>query len=548
MRVAIYARKSSESEDRQVQSLQDQLQAMFQLAAREGLIVAEVYQESRSAKEPGTRSEFARMIADIHGGKVEGIVTWSINRLSRNPVDGGQVAYLLQTGKLKVIHTIDRKYVPEDNALLLSIENGMATAYLQDLRKNVTRGMTSKASKGWIQSKAPVGYTNNILTREVDIDPARFHLVRSAWDLLLEGKSLTEIHASMQSRGLTIGSRYSPDSPISRTGVYGILTNPFYKGLIRFKGQELPGAHQPMVTEEEWETGQRILANTAKTRMRSSRDCLFARQIVCKTCGCAVVGERKIKYYPKTKRLSEYVYYHCSGAKGCKKNSLTETDVQRQLVKLADSITLDQDVSSWLIASFRQLQTLASNQSENIVRLGFEWSEKGANLRDSLKNGSNLKTITEAMTKLGKLVLDGPNLNLELHPVYKKLISFEPLRIASGSRLQTSFPLLSAEWWTILNDLLTLLEIASMQSTDTFTQNLPISVSRHAEIPRRTMTDEYERAIMAGFDRQRRARPVSPVRQGFESTVFGRDVAPIYQSKPRTRRTRCASRNAVAPR
>jgi DNA invertase Pin-like site-specific DNA recombinase len=496
MRVAIYARKSSESEDRQVQSLDDQLNLMYQLAAREGLLVVEVYQESRSAKAPGTREEFAKLLADIHKGHIQGIVTWSMNRLSRNPVDGGQVAYLLQTGKLEAIYTHDRKYLPEDNALLLSIENGMATAYIQELRKAVTRGMTSKAGRGWMPSKAPVGYVNNILTRRIDIDPERFGVVRQAWDMLLSGESVSHIHRTMIASGLTVASRYSEPKPISKTGLFGLFGNPFYKGLMRYGGQTLPGAHEPMVTEAEWERAQDIVSNLSKPKARGSKALPFAREIVCAKCGCAVVGERKLKYYPSTRRMSEYIYYHCSGARGCPKASLTERELKAQLLGHAERATLAPDVSSWLLASFRQYQQSAAFQHEKIVQLGSELAEQGANLAEQLKNVSNLKAITEAVKKLGKLTLEGQVLKLELHPAYEKMVSFEPLRTSSGSRIQTTFPLLSAGWWSIMDDLLSLLEVASTQSADTSTQSSLARPSAWAKRARRTVADEYERAII----------------------------------------------------
>src|SRR4051812_32468227 len=101
MHIAIYARKSTESEDRQIQSLTDQLTALQALAQRESLRIDEVYEESRSAKAPYSRPEFQRLIKNIEAGRIRGVFTWSINRLSRNPVDGGIIAYLLQTGKLE---------------------------------------------------------------------------------------------------------------------------------------------------------------------------------------------------------------------------------------------------------------------------------------------------------------------------------------------------------------------------------------------------------------------------------------------------------------
>jgi len=145
----IYARKSSESEDRQVQSIDDQVNRLKKLANDLNLDIKKTYTEAKSAKKPDNRPIFDEMIQRIENGEAEGILCWQINRLSRNPIDSGKLSWLLQRGILKSIQTIDRQYLPEDNVLLFSVESGVANQYILDLSKNTKRGMLSKLEKGW---------------------------------------------------------------------------------------------------------------------------------------------------------------------------------------------------------------------------------------------------------------------------------------------------------------------------------------------------------------------------------------------------------------
>ncbi|HCH34908.1 TPA: hypothetical protein DEW05_05300 [Candidatus Saccharibacteria bacterium] len=138
---AIYARKSTEGEDRQVQSINAQLFELKKIANNEGLNVVEIFEESKSAKLPFQRPKFAKMLEMIEQGKIRGILVWQINRISRNPAESGMVQQLLQDGKLKRIRTHDRSYEPEDNALLLSVEASISNQFIMDLRKNVKRGI-----------------------------------------------------------------------------------------------------------------------------------------------------------------------------------------------------------------------------------------------------------------------------------------------------------------------------------------------------------------------------------------------------------------------
>jgi hypothetical protein len=79
----------------------------------------------------------------------------------------------------------------DDNIILMYIEFGMAQKYVDDLSKNVKRGLKTKIENGWYPGVAPVGYFNrtNKLTGENTLikDPERFPLIRRMWDLMLTG-------------------------------------------------------------------------------------------------------------------------------------------------------------------------------------------------------------------------------------------------------------------------------------------------------------------------------------------------------------------------
>ena len=111
----LYARKSSESEDRQVQSIDDQINRLKKLANDLNLDIKKIYIEAKSAKKPDNRPIFDEMLQRIENNEAQGILCWQINRLSRNPIDSGKIGWLLQQGTLKSIQTIDRQYLPEDN-------------------------------------------------------------------------------------------------------------------------------------------------------------------------------------------------------------------------------------------------------------------------------------------------------------------------------------------------------------------------------------------------------------------------------------------------
>ncbi len=352
MRNVIYARKSTESTDRQVQSIEDQLGAMRALAEREGIPVTEEFTEMKSAKAPGIRPVFGHIMKEIDKGKINGLFAWSISRLARNQADGGLLAYYLQIGKLQWIRTSDRPYFPEDSALLLAIEYGVATQDLQNLRKNVSRGMKGKVERGGHPGRAPIGYKNDRLAKTILPDPVTFPLMRRAWDMLLTGSTMSDIHRAMQSWNLRSSSRAV--NTISRSHVHKIFRSPFYSGQLSYQGQTFPGVHLPMITPEEFHEAQVTLGNIA--RPKAETHTFPYTGFIRHDCGCLVTAERKVKHYPKTGNTATYTYYHCTGSTGCPKPSVSESYIESRILETLESVHMSEPVARWCEEAFAEVQ------------------------------------------------------------------------------------------------------------------------------------------------------------------------------------------------
>ena len=93
----LYARKSTDVEDKQALSIDAQLVELRQFAEREQIHIVSELIEKESAKAPG-RPIFNALLGRIEAGEAEGILAWHPDRLARNSVDGGRVIYLLDEG------------------------------------------------------------------------------------------------------------------------------------------------------------------------------------------------------------------------------------------------------------------------------------------------------------------------------------------------------------------------------------------------------------------------------------------------------------------
>jgi hypothetical protein len=316
------------------------------LADRAGWHVAEEVTESRSAKEPGTRPGFERVLKMIEAGKADAILVWSINRLTRNPVDAGRLSWLLQNGVLQAIRTPEKEYLPTDNVLILSVETGTANQFILDLRKAVVRGMKSKAERGEFPHRAPEGYRNDPYTRTVVPDPERFPLLQRAWRLLVAGTHTpAEVVRLLNGEWgyRTRPTRKRPGgSPLATSSAYQIFSNVFYTGRFRHAGVVYNGAHPPMVSPDEFARVQERCfgtggeGNCARHR-RSRHGFAFTGLITCARCGRLATAE------VQTGRSGQgrYVYYHCNNRSGaCGKRSIREDVLEREIDACLTHITV----------------------------------------------------------------------------------------------------------------------------------------------------------------------------------------------------------------
>ena len=138
----VYARKSSESEDKQVQSIDRQIDDFLELQIREDLTFYEqVIKESKSAFSLG-REGFAKLVELTQKGKINAWLCWHANRLSRNPIDAGIIIHLMDLGLLHHIKTPTRIYfnTPTDK-MMLQIEFTMSKKDSDDKSVFVKSGL-----------------------------------------------------------------------------------------------------------------------------------------------------------------------------------------------------------------------------------------------------------------------------------------------------------------------------------------------------------------------------------------------------------------------
>ena len=365
MKYVLYARKSSEDKKRQIHSIDDQIRVMEELARSRGMKIVEIIRDEKSAKAPG-RPGFARMLKIIQMGMADGILCWKADRLSRNPSDSGHIAWLLQQRTIVEIVTSDRTFLPEDNSLLLSVEFGMATQYSRDLQKNVLRGMESKVDKGWMPTKAPLGYRNEVAgikgQKRILPDKELFPIIEGLWRKLLRDRcALMQLYGYMRDH-----------SPIFRNGKLlafstfdHIFKSNFYCGLFEWGGETRVGKHRPMITQEEFEEAQVILNSTTKLRQKGLQFKLKGL-FHCGCCGALITAERHTKTLKLTQETKTFIYYRCAHRKrdkACKEKPMSQSIIKDSILNTIDQFSLPDTILQFGLQKLRTELKNPSNES-----------------------------------------------------------------------------------------------------------------------------------------------------------------------------------------
>lgn len=339
----LYARKSTEGEDRQILSIDSQIGELKRIALNQGLEIIEVLTESMSAKEPG-RPIFNKMMDRICAGESHGILCWKLDRLARNPIDGGMISWILQKGILQHIRTYEQNYFPSDNVIMMNVEFGMANQYVRDLSVGVKRGLRKKIEMGWLPGVAPEGYLNTPDREKgykvIIEDPQRFPLVQRAWKLMLTGDyTVPEVLNIMNTEWgyTTVRRRREGGDVLSRSALYRMLTNPFYAGIIIFKGEEQKqrGAHTAMITLGEFERVQTILGRNGKPR-RKKHTFPYSGLMRCQECRRVLSADQKIKKQ-KNGNVHTYVYYSCKKMT-CSQKGISTHELEKQITQLLSNV------------------------------------------------------------------------------------------------------------------------------------------------------------------------------------------------------------------
>lgn len=347
VKYCLYARKSTESDEKQALSIDSQVKEMLAIAERENLEIIDIRRESHSAKASGQRPVFSELLRDIEIGRYTGILTWAPDRLSRNAGDLGSLVDMMDEKKLLQIRTYGQSFQNSPNEkFLLMILCSQAKLENDNKSINVKRGLRTRCEMGLWPAPAPMGYLNE---KRVDkkghvyIDPDRGHVIKKMFEKVAYEKwSGRKVYNWLKfelnfktpngNKGLTLSN------------IYLLLQNDFYYGSFEYprkSGLWYKGIHEPLISKELFDQVQEQVRS--QVIRVADKEFAFTKLMECGLCGSGICADEKFKKQ-KNGNVHRYVYYGCTKSrdKHCLCGYIREEELIEQFVQLMDQIDLNE--------------------------------------------------------------------------------------------------------------------------------------------------------------------------------------------------------------
>ncbi len=320
----IYVRKSTDETGKQIRSIDDQIAECKDFAERNDLKFIDIIAEAESAKEPGIRPKFAKMLQEINTGKYQGIIAWHPDRLARNMKEAGEVIDLVDKDIIKDLKFVSFTFNNDPSGkLLLGITFALSKEYSDKLSINVKRGNRQSIGEGKYVNKSKHGYIKDV-NGYLRPDENNFVLLKTAFQMRLKGSTLEQLSDFLISnsyfhRNTVDASKYYK---MNKAKMQVILKDPVYTGVLQY-GENVVNLMDhydfiPMVTVNEFMQINNLSANSQLIKLAKSykkgedvKANLLRDAVICGECNEPMTAGITNKKNKNTGKITRYFYYRC---------------------------------------------------------------------------------------------------------------------------------------------------------------------------------------------------------------------------------------------
>jgi len=350
MKTVIYCRVSSKDQEETGYSLPSQEKLLKGYADRKGFKIANNFSISESASGRYQRKVFTEMLEYAKTNKIAVIICEKVDRLTRNFKDAVSINDWLEEDQERQVHFVLQNLIISKNArsdekFRWDIEIVLAKKYISNLSEEVKKGQKEKLAQGWLPTKPPLGYkTVGDKGHKIHvIDKEKSPLIKKMFELYSSGNySLSAINKLLHKEGL----RNISGNKIPKSRIHELISDPFYCGKVRWKGEIYKGSHEPLISQELFDEVQIKLKRKTGTPQYRKHLPIFKAKIRCEECGGTITWEIQKGHW----------YGHCSHYKNCnQKTYIRQEKVEEQLFPYFDKLApKNERIMQWLEKALKE--------------------------------------------------------------------------------------------------------------------------------------------------------------------------------------------------
>ena len=368
VRCAVYTRKSTEEgleqEFNTLDAQRESAEAFVKSQAGEGwTCLPDRYDDGGFTGGNMDRPALQRLLADIAAGRIDAVIVYKVDRLSRSLLDFARMMEVFEAHHVSFVSVTQQiNSATSMGRLMLNVLLSFAQFEREIIGERTRDKIAAARRKGkWSGGHPLLGY---------DVDPHGFRLVlnedeaarvRAIFGLYLEYEGLVPVVQELERRGwvnkrwTTRKGRERGGKPFSKTSLHRLLTNVVYAGKVRYKDEVHDGEQPALIAPGVWQRVQALLLRNGRTGgapVRNQFGALLKGLLRCVPCGCAMTPAHT------TKGHYRYRYYVCSAAQKrgwhtCPSKSIPAGEIEKFVVERIRCIGKDPAVWGETLAASR---------------------------------------------------------------------------------------------------------------------------------------------------------------------------------------------------
>ncbi len=351
----IYCRVSTEEQAKEGYSIDAQKDICLKEAKRQHYNVLNTFVDEGQSATVSNRPEFLKMLEQVDTIKPAAIIVYNTDRFARNATDHFLIKERIKAVGTRLISVVQPMLDESPEGKMLdTFMAGINQFYSEDLSRKTKRGLDRKWEEGWWPGWAPLGYKNQRKNNKgiVVIDKKISPFITLAFKKYSTGNySLFRLISFLSKKGL----RTRTGKPLAHSTMNKILTNPFYYGLMQWKGQQKLGKHIPLISKRTFDLCQQVAAKHRNFIIRERKyDFLLRGVIFCDRCGQRYTAEYHYDNVKFAKWDGKYGIYHCAKRFPCDAPSVEVNELEGKVENYFQNIKFSKAFTNALVVKIKR--------------------------------------------------------------------------------------------------------------------------------------------------------------------------------------------------